>query len=84
MSDEEIQIGGRVPTWRDGIILTREQKAALTPEQWQQFRDDSIVRDLSEIEQMPEPMRSWARRSVEQARARAEARIEEEERRAAA
>lgn len=73
----------RVPTWRDGVFLTREQVARLTPEQWRQYSADSVVRDLSEIDQMPEPMRSWARSAVEQARARIEARIAEQERRAA-
>jgi hypothetical protein len=73
----------RIPTWRDGVILTREEKARLTPEQWRQYSDDSVVRDLSEIDQMPEPMRSWAREAVDQARVRAEARIAEQERREA-
>ena len=50
--------GGRVPTWRDGVLLTREERDRLTPEQLQQYLDDSVVRDLSEIEHMPEPMRS--------------------------
>jgi hypothetical protein len=65
----------RVPTWRDGVVLTGEEKDELTPEQWRQYCDDSVVRDLSEIDQMPEPIRSWAHRAVEEARARAEARI---------
>jgi hypothetical protein len=73
----------RVPTWRDGVLLTREQKAALTPEQLQQYLDDSVVRDLDEIELMPEPMRSWARGAVARARARVEARIAEQENRQA-
>lgn len=66
---------GRVPTWRDGVLLTAEQKAALTPEQLSQYLDDSVVRDLAEIEDMPEPMRSRVRQMVESARARAEAQI---------
>lgn len=70
----------RVPTWRDGVVLTREQKARLTPEQLQQYLDDSVVRDLSEIEHMPEPMRSWAQDVAARARARAEAHIAEQER----
>jgi hypothetical protein len=65
----------RVPTWRDGVILTSREKAELTAEQWRQYLDDSVVRDLAEIDTMPEPTRSWARQAVEQARARAEAHI---------
>jgi hypothetical protein len=61
----------RVPTWRDGVILTREERAQLTPEQWRQYLDDSVVRDFAEIDQMPEPMRSWAHAAVEQGRIRA-------------
>jgi hypothetical protein len=72
--------GERVPTWRDGVVLTREQKARLTPVQLQQYLDDSVVRDLSEFEQMPEPMRSWAEAVVERARARAQAHIAQQER----
>jgi hypothetical protein len=37
------------------------------------------VRDLTEIEQMPEPMRSWARQVVALARERVQARIAEQE-----
>jgi len=59
----------RVPTWREGLLLTRQEKAALTSEQLQQYLDDSVVRDLSEIEQMPEPTRSWALGVLERARA---------------
>jgi hypothetical protein len=73
----------RVPTWRDGVILSLEERADLTPEQWQQFSDDSVVHDLAEIDQMPEPMRGWARQAAEAAQARAEARISQQERRAA-
>jgi len=70
----------RVPTWRDGVLLTSEEKARLTPEQLQQYLDDSVVRDLSEIEEMPEPMRSWAREVVARARERVRAQIAEQER----
>jgi hypothetical protein len=73
----------RVPTWRDGAILSSAEKAGLTPDQWRQFSDDSVVRDLAEIDQMPEPMRSWAHQAVEQARAHAEERIAARERREA-
>jgi hypothetical protein len=73
----------RVPTWRDGVLLTRDQKAELTPEQLEQYLADSEVRDLSEIDQMPEPLRSWTRGVVDRARARAEARISQQERRQA-
>lgn len=75
--------GERVPTWRDGVLLSRQEVALLTPEQLQQYLDDSVVRDLAEIEQMPEPLRSWAQRVVEGARARVLARIGEQERRSA-
>jgi hypothetical protein len=70
----------RVPTWRVGVLLTREEKARLTPAQLQQYLDDSVVLDLSEIEHMPEPMRSWARAAIDDARARASAHIAEQER----
>jgi hypothetical protein len=61
----------RVTTWRDGVLLTAEQKAALTPEQLSQYLNDSDVRDVAEIEDMPEPMRPRVRQMVESARARA-------------
>jgi hypothetical protein len=70
----------RVPTWRNGVLLTRQEKAKLSPEQLQQYLDDSVVRDLSEIEQMPEPTRSWARGVLERARARVQAQVAEQER----
>ena len=73
----------RVPTWRDGVVLTPEQKAELSPGQLQQYLDDSVVRDLDEIDHMPEPLRSWARNAVENARARAEASIAAQEHRRA-
>ncbi len=73
----EHEEGNRIPTWRDGVALTRDERARLSPEQWQQFSDDSVVRDLAEIDQLPEPTRSWAHDAVRQARARAEARIAE-------
>lgn len=73
--DRGVPAGSRVPTWGDGVLLTAEQKAALTPEQLSQYLDDSVVRDLAEIEDMPEPMRSRVRHMVESARARAEAQI---------
>jgi hypothetical protein len=73
----------RVPTWRDGVVLTREVKADLTAVQWRQYADDSVVRDLSELDQMPEPVRSWGHRVVERARERAGTRIVEQERREA-
>jgi hypothetical protein len=75
--------GERVPTWRDGVQLSRQEVALLTAEQLQQYLDDSVIRDLAEIEQMPEPMRSWAQRVVERARARVLARVAEQERRSA-
>jgi hypothetical protein len=71
---------GRVPTWRDGVLLNRREKAELSPEQLQQYLDDSVVRDLAEIELMPEPTRSWARSVLEQARAHVQARVAEQER----
>jgi hypothetical protein len=61
----------RVRTWRDGTLPTAEEKAHFTAEQWRQFSDDSVIRDLSEIERLPEPARSWARRTVEESRTRA-------------
>ena len=61
----------RVRTWRDGTLPTAEDKAHFSDEQWRQFSDDSVIRDLSEIEHLPEPARSWARRTVEEARTRA-------------
>jgi hypothetical protein len=73
----------RVPTWRDGVVLSREEKTQLTAEQWRQYSDESVVRDLPEIDQMPEPMRSWAQAAVGQARAHAAARIAEQEHREA-
>jgi len=69
----------RVPTWRDGVFLTAEEMARLTPEQLRQYLDDSVVRDLAEIEAMPEPARSRVRLMVARARARVEARIAAEE-----
>jgi TfoX/Sxy family transcriptional regulator of competence genes len=73
----------RVLTWREGIILSQQERSNLTPEQWRQHRNDSVVRDLSEIDQMPEPMRSWARKALDQAQARVEVRIAQQERREA-
>ncbi|HET9655705.1 MAG TPA: hypothetical protein VFP72_10150 [Kineosporiaceae bacterium] len=70
---------GRVPTWRDGVELSAAQKAELTPEQLQQYLADSVIRDLAEIETMPEPMRSRVRALVDQARERIEARIAQQE-----
>jgi hypothetical protein len=70
---------GRVPTWRDGVELSAAQKTQLTPEQSQQYLDDSVVRDLAEIETMPEPLRARVRAMVDQARERTEARIAEQE-----
>jgi hypothetical protein len=67
--------GERVPTWRDGVELTAAQKAALTPEQLAQYQDDSVVWDLTEIDQMPEPIRDRVRALVDRARARVEERI---------
>ena len=57
-----------MPTWHDGVLLTREEKARLSPEELDRYLADSVVRDLSEIGQMPEPMRSWAHAVVERAR----------------
>ena len=71
---------GRVSTWRDGVLLTRQQKAELSSEQLQQYLDDSVVRDLSEVEQMPEPTRSWARSALERARSRVRAQATAQER----
>jgi len=65
------------------VLLTPEQKAALTPAQLEQYLNDSMVHDLDEIELMPEPLRSWARGVVASARTRAEARIADQERRQA-
>src|SRR4051812_13895174 len=50
---ERAASGERVPTWRDGVLLSPQQVALLTPDQLQQYLDDSVVRDLAEIEQMP-------------------------------
>lgn len=80
---EDLTGSDAVPTWRDGVVLTREEKAALTPAQWAQYADDSVVRVLGEIDQMPEPVRSWARATLEQARMRVEQRIAEQEHREA-
>jgi len=66
---------GRVPTWRDGVLLSAQEKARLTPEQLRQLLDDSVVRDLSEIESMPEAMRSRVQEMVARGHARAEERI---------
>jgi hypothetical protein len=60
----------RVRTWRDGTLPTAEQKAQFSADQWRQFSDDSVIRDLSEIEDLPEPARSWARQTVQEARSR--------------
>jgi hypothetical protein len=79
----ELEGTDRVPTWWDGVILPAEEKAKLTPAQWRQYSDDSVVRDLADIDQMPEPLRSWAHDAVEQARERAKSRIAAQERRAA-
>lgn len=79
----ELEEADRVPTWRDGVVLTSEERAQLTPEQWQQLTDDSVVRDLAEIDQMPEPKRSWVHQAVTQAQAHAASRIAEQERREA-
>jgi hypothetical protein len=73
----------RVPTWREGVIPSREERAGLTEDQLRQYLDDSVVRDLSEIDQMPEPLRTWALAALEHARSRAQARIEEQEQRQA-
>jgi hypothetical protein len=69
-----------VLTWRDGVLPSAEEKARLTPSQLRQYPDDSVVRDLSEIEKLPEPMRSRMRRMVAEARAWAEERIAAEDR----
>ena len=74
---------GTVPTWPDGVVLTREEKAALTPAQWSQYADASVVRDLAEIDQLPEPVRSWAHATLDQARSRVEQRIAGKEHREA-
>jgi hypothetical protein len=69
----------RVATWREGVLLTAEQKARLTPEQLQQYLADSVVHDLSEIDLMPEPMRTRVLHMVAAGRARVEQRIAAEE-----
>jgi hypothetical protein len=81
-SNETTPATDRVPTWRDGVLLSASEKARLTPSQLRQYLDDSVVRDLSEIDLMPEPMRSWAQRAVAEGRARAEERIAAEDRQA--
>jgi hypothetical protein len=73
--DERAPGPGRVPTWRDGVVLSAEEKALLTPEQLRQYLDDSVLRDLAEIDAMPEPARSRVRQLVADARARVKARI---------
>ncbi|HET9653916.1 MAG TPA: hypothetical protein VFP72_01065 [Kineosporiaceae bacterium] len=50
-------------------------RTTMTPERLQQYLDDSVVRDLAEIEAMPEPLRSRVRAMVDRARERTEARI---------
>ena len=65
----------RVPTWRDAVLLTSEQKAQLTPQQLEQYLAGSVVRDLSDIDFLPEPTRTWARAAVASAQARVQARI---------
>jgi hypothetical protein len=77
--DEQAPGPGRVPTWRDGVFLSREEKARLTPEQLGQYLDDSLVRDLAEIETTPEPARSRLQQLVARARARVERRISDSE-----
>ena len=77
--DERAPGPGRVPTWRDGVFLTPEEKARLTPEQLGQYLDDSVVRDLAEIERTPEPARSRLQQLVARARARVERRIADSE-----
>jgi len=72
-----------VGTWREGVFLTREEKAQLTPEQLRQYLDASVIIDLAEIDGLPEPMRSRLQDLVAQARARVEARIAETESRQA-
>jgi hypothetical protein len=72
-----------VGTWREGVFLTREEKAQLTPEQLRQYLDASVITDLTEIDGLPEPMRSRLQDLVAQARARVEARIAETESRQA-
>lgn len=69
----------RVPTWRDGVELSAAQKTALTPEQLRQYTDDSVVKDLAEIDAMPEPLRSRVRALVDRSREHAEARIAAQE-----
>jgi hypothetical protein len=66
----------RIPTWRDGVPpLTREELAALTPSQLDQYLRDSVIRDLAEIDRLPEPWRARVHAMVENARTRAERRI---------
>lgn len=70
----------RVPTWRDGVPPLRpEEVAALTPEQRDQYLHDSVIRDLAEIDRLPEPWRTRVRAMVEDARVRVEQRIAETE-----
>lgn len=66
----------RVPTWRDGVPpLGPEQVAALTPELRDQYLRDCVIRDLIEIDRIPEPWRTRVRTMVDDARARVEQRI---------
>jgi len=81
--DEQASGTGRVSTWRDGVFLTREEKSLLTPEQLRQYLDDSVIRDLAEIDHLPEPMRSRLQELVARARVRVETRIAETESRQA-
>jgi hypothetical protein len=74
----------RVPTWREtGRFLSREEIAALTPGQQRQYVMDSGVRDLAEIDDMPEPARTRFRALADRSRANIEARIARTEGRAA-
>jgi len=77
--DEQAPGPGRVPTWRNGVFLTRAEKAHLTPEQLQQYLDDSVVGDLADIETTPEPARSRLQQLLARARARVERRIADSE-----
>jgi hypothetical protein len=67
------------PGWHQGVFLTQEQYAALSPERQEQYRRNSWVRDFSEIDSYPEPWRTHIQGMADWGRARTLARIGEQE-----
>lgn len=55
----------QVRTWRDsGRFLTPAELGELTDEQRDDYYRESNIRDLAELEAMPEPQRSMFRRMI--------------------